>query len=68
MELKANDTMVVATIASAWGSAMPQGCRLTSSPISEMMSWQMMWKKGTASIIILPLPALKILPPRENTS
>lgn len=70
-ELNANDTMVVATTDATWNCQYgPQGgkIRLTSSPISTWMMLTRMWKNGTASIIIEPLPPGKMLPPSEKMS
>lgn len=48
--------------------AVVHGVALTSSPISLSIVLIRMWKKGTASIIMLPFPPGKMEPPRVKTS
>jgi Na+/glutamate symporter len=60
--------MIAASYAASVGCSDAHGRSLTSSPTSVAMMLTRMWKNGTASIIIEPLPPGKILPPRENTS
>ena len=48
MAEKANETIVVAMMTSGW-----------SSPTLAVITLQMMWKNGTASIIMDPLPPLE---------
>lgn len=84
IELKAKETMVVAMILAGYNIstctlAHPEYCcnasssghsgyPLTSSPISLSMMFTRIWKNGTASIIIDPLPPGKMDPPRVKIS